>query len=691
MVIPDRGQVIDGGRGTAEELQLTDAEAERAFSVASGLTVGVVTPGPGADAADLDVAEIVDALRSTVERHGGRVATCERRGCTAAADRPASSGSWRRTRSPWCSSAASATWSTRTTQALRSERLIVVGIGDSRLAPLSVVIDSDPLTRAFEQGRAGGTPPGVPRSKKKGRRSWRPMRAPVSSDPGADAVILGLRNRTQGAGGGHARPPRARRQPADLKEAVAQLSPTGILIGEGVRLTQATAEGLDALPADLRVVAIACTSSLMSLIDLGSRIRGCIAKANDGAGEAAGNAVLGLLTGRDVPAFVDAPLYAYRGTVPVGPGRVQLGRRLPGSHLGRHRRGAGSRRRAPRRAHRGHRRCERGRRKEPEAAGGRREAIEAELGELGATSHALRLRQEPRAAGCCTWTSSPAAPLPSWCSAAGWTSSDRPAEAIAAGVPVVGVDADYLGDTGAVYVDVDDRAVGRLQGRMAAPTRPAPGPRRPPTRPSSTTGAAGADAGSRTRSSAPPASPTPTCWSSAAGRPARRTPGRRHRARKYRTCGCCWVPVVRGMADLKVRQEAKAARTSPGSRWPARRRTPIDAGGRLKGCVDVDLPGRGARSWTRSPGSSPGGTLPGLIDVPLSPYGRGPAASGRRRPRLDRAPRPLARAGHRRPDAWVKGPMVGTPLGSFRFRTGRRMLSTTRRPTASTHLGSTAL
>ena len=53
-----------------------------------------------------------------------------------------------------------------------------------------------------------------------------------------------------------------------------------------------------------------------------------------------GNAILDLLIGRDVPGFVDAPLYTYRGTVTIGPGQVQLGRRIPGGHMVRRQRAA---------------------------------------------------------------------------------------------------------------------------------------------------------------------------------------------------------------------------------------------------------------------------------------------------------------------------------------------------------------
>ena len=77
------------------------------------------------------------------------------------------------------------------------------------------------------------------------------------------------------------RPPRTSPRPSPSCRA------SGILIGEGVKLTQATPEGLEALPGTLRIVAIRCTPSLMALIDLGSRIRGCIERSNDGAGEAA--------------------------------------------------------------------------------------------------------------------------------------------------------------------------------------------------------------------------------------------------------------------------------------------------------------------------------------------------------------------------------------------------------------------
>ena len=58
----------------------------------------------------------------------------------------------------------------------------------------------------------------------------------------------------------------------------------------------------------------------MALIDLGSRIRAASRASNDGAGEAAGNAILALLIGRDVPGL--------RGRAAVRVSRH--GRRRPG-------------------------------------------------------------------------------------------------------------------------------------------------------------------------------------------------------------------------------------------------------------------------------------------------------------------------------------------------------------------------
>ena len=77
------------------------------------------------------------------------------------------------------------------------------------------------------------------------------------------------------------------------------------------------------------MIAVSCTPSLMDLIDLGSRIAGCI-MLNDGVARPPGTPSTGILI-VICPEFVDAPLFTYRGTVAVGPGKVQLGRHRPGA------------------------------------------------------------------------------------------------------------------------------------------------------------------------------------------------------------------------------------------------------------------------------------------------------------------------------------------------------------------------
>jgi DNA-binding LacI/PurR family transcriptional regulator len=624
VVIPDRGNVIEGGRGFAEELQLTDEEAERAFSATSGLTIGVVTPGPAARPADVDVAEIVDALRSTVERRGARVQTCD-----AGED---SSGAASCVEGFIAANAVAVVLIggygdlvDATAQALRTERTIVVSIGDTRVAPLSVVIDSDPITRAFEQGRAGGAPRGVPRSRRRGSAIVASAVETGQMDPGSDAVILGLTETAPKVRVVSRLGPPAIETTADLQEAVAQLPRQGILIGEGVRLTQATAAGLDALPADLQVVAIACTPELMSIIDLGSRVRSCIARANDGAGEAAGNAILAVLIGRDVPAFVDAPLYAYRGIVAVGPGRVQLGRRLSGSSLvvTDAEQATGAARLAgrtvgligPSGPGRG----------EPESVKEARETIEAALAGWGATvSRCAYGTSKSRADRCLDeLVRAGAAAI---IVLGGSVDLVAPTTAaIAAGVPVLGMDAVYLGDTGAVYVDVDGRSVGRLQGRMAASwasrTWPAEtayaailNDRGPQGRD------AMADAIERSSSLTDPNVLVVGRWASSDTSARTAVSGA---LRSYPALRLLLGPhAVRGAADLKSVRKPRPPRdlAAFGLACTRQTRSAIDAGGRLKGCVEVDQVRAGTLLVDALARLFAGGTLPGLIDVPLSPY-----------------------------------------------------------------------
>jgi DNA-binding LacI/PurR family transcriptional regulator len=623
VIIPDRGVVVDGARGTAEELELTAEEAARAFSASSGLTVGIVMPGPGQVPADFDVAEIVDALTTTVERHGARVVQCDgpTTGPDVCIDRFVDDKA-----AGVVVIGSQGDLTVPTQRAVDQGVTYIVSIGDTKVAPFTVVIESDPITRAFEQGRAGGAPPGVPKPKTKGSAIVASAVPTGELDPATDAEILGLLEAAPKAKVMAVLGPPVIETTEDLASAVAALPASGILIGEGVRLTQATPEGLETLPPGLRVVAYSCTPSLMDLIDLGSRIRGCIARANDGAGEAAGNAILDLLIGRDVPGFVDAPLYTYRGTVAIGPGQVRLGRRLAGENLA-----VSDEERALAAT------ALAGRtvgllapvapgETEPAASRQTREAIEAGVTALGATTTGCAYGKNAKKAAACMVglvESGVAAII-----VLGDTVDlSAPAmAAIAAGVPVIGSDAAYLGDSGAIYIDLDDRAIARLQGRMAGVYASVAWP--------DNTGAYAATLNSTGPAGRDPVSDAVERAASLSNPnvvPIGRFKSSPKSAKAGLVAALKQIPslrlllgpnAARAAADIKTVKKPKPPKdlAAFGLRCTDAMKDQVLAGGRIKGCVDVDLAGAGQLVVDAMARVFAGGTVPGLISVPIRPF-----------------------------------------------------------------------
>jgi hypothetical protein len=210
-------------------------------------------------------------------------------------------------------------------------------------------------------------------------------------------------------------------------------------------------------------------------------------------------------------------------------------------------------------------------------------------------------------------------------------------EAIRAGIPVFGSDAAFLGDTGAVYVDLDPRSVGRLQGRMAAAYATAAWPDFTVAHAATLndTGPAGrdpvVDAIERTASLSNP-NVVPV--------------GRFKASRNSARAGV--VAALRQVPDLRLLLGPHAARATQdldGLRRPAvprdlvafgllctdRLKRRIDEGGRLKGCVDVDPAAAGDLLVDVVARVFAGGTVPGLIDVTMAPY---PTSAG------DPAPEP---------------------------------------------------
>ena len=79
---------------------------------------------------------------------------------------------------------------------------------------------------------------------------------------------------------------------------------------------------------------------------------------------------------------------------------------------------------------------------------------------------------------------------------------------------------------------------------------------------------------------------------------------------------------TRGIADLKSIKKPRPPRDLVGFslRCTDAIKDTIDGGGRIKGCVEVDLAGAGTLLVDAMARVFSGGTVPGLIDVPISPY-----------------------------------------------------------------------
>jgi hypothetical protein len=202
---------------------------------------------------------------------------------------------------------------------------------------------------------------------------------------------------------------------------------------------------------------------------------------------------------------------------------------------------------------------------------------------------------------------------------------DPASAAVAAGIPVIGSDAAYLGDTGAVYVDLDPRAVGRLQGRMAG------------VHAKSLTAETAAFAAILNDTGAEGRDPV----ADAAERMASLTNPNVVVVGRFksspRSAKAAVTTALRQFRGLKILLGANAARAVtdlPSIKKPRVPRalvafglvcTPamkdaILAGSRLKGCVDVDRAAAGGLVVDALARLLTGGTLPGLIEVPIAPF-----------------------------------------------------------------------
>jgi hypothetical protein len=168
-----------------------------------------------------------------------------------------------------------------------------------------------------------------------------------------------------------------------------------------------------------------------------------------------------------VPERIDLPVYVYRGLVPSGPGMVQLGRRVAGTTIGLTTEETDRARTQLAGATVGIVVPDAPGNGEDPAVRASREVLEAEIADLGATAQlCITERSTAKARRCVAdFTAAGVDAIVSVATGADMTGVMN--AAVAAGIMVVGVNEARLGDTGAVYVIVNPKSVGRLNGRMA--------------------------------------------------------------------------------------------------------------------------------------------------------------------------------------------------------------------------------
>jgi hypothetical protein len=463
------GTVRAGERGDVDDLELSADELAAATRRVIDLHAGLVLPDPADPATDsARTAEVVAAATRRFEAAGMMVDTCvvgvDEPDAAACIDRQYRDGVFSMVIVGDFGDLVEAT------DVLVHDRVTVVGVGGSALAEGAVTLEVDPITQATEQGRAGGPALGPVAARRRGNALLIDAADPSGlGDPAsvAAAVEAGLRQSARKIKIVTRTGEQEVHTVAQLEDVLSGQPAMRLALGDGLLLDQADGADLERLPDDLRMIAWQCDARLTALVDLGSRLRGCVSQAHDVAGEAAANVVLVLKTGRDVPASIEIPVYVYRGTVPVGPGSVMLGRRIPGaggSATDEERAAAVS--------------ALAGRSvglvapfapddREPEPQRLMREAVEAYLGGLGVTMEPCITGNNAVMARACVddLVASGAGAIVTLGTRADLTGPAN--AAVAAGVPVIGINETRLGDRGAVYVIVNPRSAGRLNGRMA--------------------------------------------------------------------------------------------------------------------------------------------------------------------------------------------------------------------------------
>jgi len=459
------GVVLVGQRGETDDLELSEAELVNATRRVEDLHAGIISVDPSSLSAGAAADELDAIVGAATDRLAEAAMTVDRCLVTAQVTAAACLERLFMDRALAIVIVGDFGDLVEPTALVLANRTIVVGIGGSDLADGAVNLEVDPLTVAREQGRAAGRSLAVTPPRRTGNALVVGSTKPRADDPVREAGIIGLRQTAPKVKVAGRVGPAEIRTVNDLAPLLIGPKPFRVVMGEGLILDGVDEASLLTLPEDLRLVAWTCSDAVSELLDLASRLRGCVARADDAAGEAAANAVLALKTSRDVPDTIEIPVYVYRGTVPVGPGFVELGRRFTQTAP------------APTDAERQAAAATLADRtvgivvpvepgpRESESQRLIRTGIEDAVAALGGlTQVCVGAKSAARVCVADLLDQGVAMVVPI---ATGGDLTGPATDAITAGVPVVGVNEVRMGDSGAVYVYVNPRRVARLAGRMA--------------------------------------------------------------------------------------------------------------------------------------------------------------------------------------------------------------------------------
>jgi len=457
-----RGTVLTDAVGEPDELALTATELEEAGRRVRGRLVGIVVPGPGDPAARSSDAIVVGALTERLSAAGAETARCE----TGPEQLPGDciDGFVRDDALAIVivgDHAGHGDLGVPVAAALE-DRIIVASVGAAAPAPGAIGVGADPIAQAVRQGRAAGIAVSPLPAERTGPAILLSGRAPTEPDPVADAGVGALAAVAPKVTIAARVGPPAIHTGGELAALLASLPAARLVFGEGLVLDALTPDELASLDPELRLVPWTCDGTVAELVDPAGRIRSCIFRRDALAGETAANAILAIMTSRDVPGSILVPLETYRGRIPVGAGSVELGRRADGARLGLTdaERTAGLAALAGRTI---------GVIPGPdlEAAQRARTGLSAALEGAGTTLETCD-GAKPPAVLRCVQSLAEKGVAAIVLLGTGVDASAASAPAVAAGIPVIALDPPHEGDLGEVSIGADPRAVALLSGRSSA-------------------------------------------------------------------------------------------------------------------------------------------------------------------------------------------------------------------------------